>query len=84
LQQPLQPPLPELLQLVLQQLPVVPPRQEPRPEPELPEAMPPAVRAVLVRVATPVRLRTLMQSTKSSKTNVAVAAIAGESGDVVG
>ena len=82
LQQPLQPPLPELLQLVLQQLPVVPPRQVPRPELEQPVVTP----VVLVdhRVAMQVRLQTSTQITKSLKTDVAVAVTAGESGVVAG
>ena len=82
LQQPLQPPLPELLQLVLQQLPVVPPRQVPRPEPAQPAEMP--VVRVDHRVVMQVRLRTSTQITKSLKTDVADAVTDGESGVVAG
>ena len=81
LQQPLQPPLPELQQQVLLQLPVVPPQQELRLEPEPPEETL-AVRAVPVEM--PDRLPTSMPITKSSKTCVAVAVTVGEFGDVAG
>ena len=83
LQQPLQPPLPELLQLVLQQLPVVPPRQGPRPELE-PLVETPVVAQVVQVAATPVRSQTSMPTTKSLKISVAVVAIAGEFGVVAG
>jgi hypothetical protein len=67
LQQPLPPPLPELLQLVLQQLPVALP-------------LVPAVLAIRVLLAMPGRLPPLMPVTKPTKIVDAVAVIAGRSG----
>ena len=81
LQQPLQPPLPELQQLVLLQLPVVPPQQELRLEPEPPEETL-AVRAVPVEML--VQSPTSTPTTKSSKTCAVVAVTAGEFGAVAG
>jgi hypothetical protein len=66
LRQPLQPPPPELLQLVLQQLPVALLRV-------------PTVQADRV-LAMPARLPLLMPVTKATKTVVAVAVIAGRFG----
>jgi hypothetical protein len=67
LQQPLPPPLPELLQLVLQQLPVA-------------LLLVPAVLAIRVHLAMPARLPPLMPVTKPTKIVDAVAVIAGRSG----
>jgi hypothetical protein len=67
LQQPLPPPLPELLQLVLQQLPVA-------------LLLVPAVLATRVLLAMPVRLPQLMPVTKPMKIVDAVEVIAGRYG----